>query len=101
MAIPHPMTARPAGGTVVRHAEPELAALLSLLFRRYPRYEWATFARFGWRKTEGGGLVLTLAGLDPPGPGDLDERVGHVAFSEPYTLRAALTAETHPFAVGV
>lgn len=95
------MTARPVGSTIVRLAEPELTGLLSLLFRRYPRYEWATFSRFGWRKTASGGLVLTLAGLDAPSPGDLDERVGHVAISEPYTLRAALTAEKHPLAVGV
>jgi molybdopterin/thiamine biosynthesis adenylyltransferase len=85
---------------LLRLASPELQRLKALLFRRYPRYEWATFARFGWRPT-GLGLVLTLTSLDEPARGDLDETVGHVAITEPYTLRVALTAETHPLAVGV
>lgn len=85
---------------IVRVAEPELATLLTTLFRRYPRFEWATFARFGWRETERG-LVLTLASLDLPELGDLDDRVGHVVIHEPYSLRIALTAETHPLGVGV
>ena len=74
--------------------------LRTLVFCRYPDYEWATFARFGWRPTPSG-LVVTLAQLAPPERGDLDESVGHVAIREPYTLRAALDAEQHPLAVGV
>ena len=74
--------------------------LSTLLFSRYPRYEWATFARFGWRDTPLG-LVLTLADLVEPLPGDLDERVGHVAIQESYTLRVALESETHPLGVCV
>lgn len=85
---------------ILRLAAPEFHALRELVFRRYPDAEWATFARFGWRETSLG-LIVTLAELDPPGDGDLDEHVAHVAITEPYTLRVALTAETHPLAVGV
>ena len=84
----------------VRFASPEFDELTSLIFRRYPRFEWATFARFGWRETTDG-LVLTLASILPPGEGDIDPRVGHVAIQEPYTLRVALDAEKQPLAVGV
>lgn len=85
---------------IVRLAAPEFDDLRALLFRRYPDQEWATFARFGWRETPEA-LVLTLAALDPPGPGDLDEEVAHVAIAEPYSLRVALAAETHPLVVGI
>ncbi|MBI3864175.1 MAG: ThiF family adenylyltransferase [Planctomycetia bacterium] len=91
-----------ASGTspIVRIANPELDLLTRLVFSRYPRWEWATFARFGWRE-RGDGLVISLAALEPPTTGDLDSRVGHVAIQEPYTLRVALAAEKHPLAVGV
>ena len=85
---------------ILRVAAPEFEELKQLVFRRYPNYEWATFARFGWRDT-GDALVVTLASIDPPEKGDLDEEVGHVAFDEQYTLRTALAAETHVLAVGV
>lgn len=85
---------------IIRLAAPELQELLGLVFRRYPQWEWATFARFGWREAEDQ-LILTLAGIDAPGRGDLDEHVGHVAIQEPYTLRTALAAEGHPLGVGV
>jgi len=85
---------------IVRMAAPEFERLRALVFRRYPDFEWASFARFGWRDTPEG-LVLTLAALDEPGVGDLDEDVGHVAIQEPYTLRIALASETHPLAVAV
>ncbi|OGA17296.1 MAG: hypothetical protein A3H32_15110 [Betaproteobacteria bacterium RIFCSPLOWO2_02_FULL_63_19] len=71
-----------------------------LLFRRYPEHEWGTFARLGWRETEDG-LILTFAALDSPLPGELNERFGHVVINEPYSLRMALEAERHPFAVAV
>ena len=90
--------AQPA--VLARAASPEFDELLALGFSRYPRWEWATFARFGWRLTPAG-LVLTLAHLDPPFAGDLEERVGHVALQEPYTLRTALAAEEHALAVGI
>jgi molybdopterin/thiamine biosynthesis adenylyltransferase len=85
---------------VVRLAAPEQDQLLELMFRRYPRFEWAAFGRFGWRDT-GDVLVCTLAAIDAPNEGDLDDRVGHVKISEPYSLRIALSAENHPLAVGV
>src|ERR1700687_1696789 len=85
---------------IVRMASPEFAELCTLVFRRYPDLEWASFARFGYREPPHG-LVLTLAGLDSPVPGDLDELVGHVKIAEPYTLRMALGAEKHPLAVGI
>lgn len=85
---------------LLRISAHDFATLRRLLFSRYPKYEWATFARIGWRDA-GGCLVLSLAGIDAPGPGDLDDGVGHVAIQERYTLRIALAAERHPLAVCV
>jgi hypothetical protein len=85
---------------IVRLDDLEFTRLKDVVFSRYPELEWATFARLGWRQTPDT-LVLTLAALDPPSGGDLDERVGHVKILEPYSLRVALTAEEHPLAVGV
>jgi molybdopterin/thiamine biosynthesis adenylyltransferase/proteasome lid subunit RPN8/RPN11 len=104
MAAPNQLNISQAGGptdrVLLRVADPEFAQLRKLAFRRYPDLEWATFARFGWRQTPNC-LVITLAALDPPTPGDLNERVGHVAIDERYTLRMALNAEKHRLAVGV
>ena len=85
---------------LLRVSQPEITELHDLLFRRYPYSEWGTFARFGWRDT-GDSIIVTLATLDPPVNGDLDESVPNVAFNEPYTLRTALSAEQHALAVGV
>ena len=85
---------------LLRVSQPEIAELHRLVFRRYPDSEWGTFARFGWRDTDDS-IIVTLAALDAPGDGDLDETVPNVAFNEPYTLRIALTAEQHALAVGV
>jgi hypothetical protein len=85
---------------LVRLAAPEWNTLTDVIFSRYPNKEWATFARFGWRATDQN-LVITLASVGPPEGTDLDKRVGHVAITEPYTLRIALTAERHNLAVGV
>lgn len=87
-------------GVTVRLAHPETELLWKQLFRRYPRDESATLARFGWRETREG-LVVTLTSFEFPGAGDIDDGVSHVSFHEPYTLRVALAAESHPFAVGV
>src|ERR1700676_5000848 len=70
------------------------------LFSRYPEKEWATWINFGWREAPNS-LVLTAVSLDLPAAGELDESVAHVAIQEPYSLRVALQAERHPFAVGV
>ena len=84
----------------LRAAAPEFDQLRDLVFLRYPKQEWASFARFGWRETSEG-LIVTLAGIDAPLKGDLDENVGHVVIDEQYTLRIALEAEKHGLAVGV
>ena len=85
---------------IVRIGSLEYEQLERLLFSRYPDKEWATFLRFGWRESSEA-LVFTSVGIDPPESGDMDERVGHVKILEPYTLRVALAAESHPFAIGV
>ena len=85
---------------LLRVAAPEFPDLKRLVFERYPDWEWATFARFGWRETPDA-LVVTLASIDPPRPGDLNDRVSHVAIDERYTLRMALAAEKDRLAVGV
>lgn len=84
----------------VRIGEADGARLLDLLTIRYPHEEWGTFGRFGWDIRADGGVV-TLASLLSPEPGDLDIAVGNVAIQEPYSLRAALTAEHDYYAVGV
>lgn len=85
---------------LVRLAKPAGEQMFNHIFVRYPRDEWATFARFGWRDTPNG-LVVTLCALDFPRSQELDVGVGHVSLQEPYTLRVALSAEEHPFALGV
>ena len=85
---------------ILRLAAPEFEELRRLVFSRYPKLEWATFARFGWRDT-GDALVVTLANIDAPQNGDLSEKVRHVAIDEQYSLRVALAAEKHVLAVGV
>jgi molybdopterin/thiamine biosynthesis adenylyltransferase len=100
MARPTHITAGTKKPVLLRMAEPEFGALCAIVFSRYPDLEWTSFARFGWRETQRA-LVVTLAALDPPSPGDLDDSVGHVKIEEPYTLRTALAAETHQLAVGI
>ncbi len=93
-------TDMPVHRLLLRVADPEFSALKNIVLRRYPDLEWATFARFGWRDTPDA-LAMTLAAIDAPTSGDLDEHVGHVAIDEQYTLRMALNAEKHRLAVGV
>src|SRR5262245_24503266 len=88
----HMMSAGKSSARVIlRLADPEFSALKKTVFKRYPRWEWATFARFGWRETADS-LVISLTSLDLPEIGDLNESVGHVAIDEKYSLRVALTA---------
>jgi hypothetical protein len=82
----------------LRLADPEACRLFDLIFSRYPHLEWGSFARFGWREV-GDRLVITLAGIDEPTPGDMDDRVPNVRFREPYSLRVALAAERHRLSV--
>jgi proteasome lid subunit RPN8/RPN11 len=100
MARQADLTADERRAALVRAASVDFHELKATLFCRYPAWEWATFARFGWRDTSSG-LVVTLASLDAPRAGDLDEKVAHVAIQEPYSLRVALAADDHPLAIGV
>lgn len=100
MARPLDLSVTSSRAVILRLADPELQRLKDLVFSRYPRLEWASFAWFGWRETAHG-LVLTLAALEPPQPGDLDESVSHVAIDEQYSLRSALASEKTPLALGV
>lgn len=85
---------------VVRIGALEAEQLKQLLFSRYPFDEWATFARFGWRDSPNA-LVLTLAVVEPPKPGELNEAAAHVVINEPYSLRMALSTEQDAFGIGV
>lgn len=85
---------------LVRISSPEFERLQACVLSRYPRSEWATFARFGWRESSHG-LLLTLASVDIPQVAEMDGSVAHVRILEPYTLRMALLAEHHPLAIGV
>jgi molybdopterin/thiamine biosynthesis adenylyltransferase len=100
MARSAELTASSARPVILRVAAPEFDQLQTVVMRRYPDREWATFARLGWRDTAAA-LVLTLAALDAPAEGDLDDEAAHVVIREPYTMRVALAAERHPLAVGV
>ena len=84
----------------IRCAAPEWESLVELLLHRYPHEEWASFVRFGWHESRSS-LTLTLAAIDRPSPGEMDDEVAHVVFREPYTLRVALGADQHPLALGV
>jgi molybdopterin/thiamine biosynthesis adenylyltransferase len=85
---------------VVHFSKVLWSALAAHLFSRYPSSEWATWLEYGWR-TSPDSLVLAARYCDLPQSGELDDTVPHVAFQEPYSLRIALQAEQHPFAVGV
>lgn len=76
------------------------ASLEPLLTRRYPREEWATFFRFGWKLVDDH-LLVSVAALVPPRDGDLDEAISIVGIQEPYSVRAVMEAEQQPLALGV
>lgn len=57
------------------------------LFQRYPKREWGTFFRFGWRRTSWGVALFFVDGLWPE-PGDLDRQTPLTTFREPYSRRA-------------
>lgn len=76
------------------------AALEPLLTRRYPGEEWATFFRFGWTLVDDQ-LLVSVAALEPPRDGDLDETIPIVGIQEPCTVRAVMAAERQPLALGV
>ena len=82
----------------IRDADRE--KLLRLLFHRYPKREWGTFFRFGYRRTRWG-ILLTWVDFLKPGPGDLDRGSPIVEFRPNYIHRALSHLEEGPLAVGV
>jgi hypothetical protein len=76
------------------------ARLEPVLTCRYPKKEWASFFRFGWRCIDDH-LVMSIAALELPKDGDLDETIPIVGIQEPYTVRTVMAAERHPLALGV
>lgn len=71
-----------------------------LLFKRYPRCEWGTFFRFGYRVTSWGIHVTFVDALEPK-PGDLKRNSAIVEFDPAYILRAQLALSDTPLGIGV
>ncbi len=88
-----------SAGVLVRLCAPELDALERRLLADDAR-ESATFVRLGWRETPQG-LVLALAGVDPPPDGAVAGGADAVRIDGRYLRAVALAAESHPLAVGL
>lgn len=73
--------------SIVRFREIDRNALEKHLFQRYPKREWGTFFRFGWRRTTWGVALFFVDALWP-GPGDLDRQTSLTTFTEQYSRRA-------------
>lgn len=84
---------------VLRMSAQQRDQLWKILFKRYPRAEWGTFIRLGWHESSYG-LVLTLAGIDEPQKGDLNEKNWMTEINSQYLRRVVRQTENHPFAVG-
>src|SRR5258708_40189097 len=74
--------------------------LEKFLFKRYPRREWGTFFRFGYRMTPWG-LHTTFVDALEPHPGDLKRNSAIVEFDARYILRAQLTLADTELGIGV
>jgi len=74
--------------------------LESLIFKRYPDKEWATYFLFGTHRTPES-IVITVVDLIEPQGDDLDSTTAIVRFTEPYSLRAALEKQKGGLCVGV
>jgi hypothetical protein len=89
----------------IRITEHLLKKIQTLIFSRYPKFEWATFFKFGFRigKDISGEkiIIITIVDIIAPDEGDLNSNVGHVELQSAYILRAALTIEKTPLCVGV
>jgi len=83
----------------VRVAHPLWQQLEKLVFHRHPQREWATYFRFGYRRTSWG-LAVSLVDLLPPQPGDLARTSSIVSFSPNYIARAAEAREPSRLGVG-
>ena len=101
MSSDRPNVSEDAGTCLVRIREADLAKLEKHLFQRYPRREWGTFFRFGFRRTSWGIVVCFVDGLWP-GPGDLDRQTALTTFHEDYSRRAFHeSANVDGLAIGV
>lgn len=87
------------GQCSVRTTAEQQRKLERLLYRRYPREEWGTFFRFGYRSTSWG-LVTCFVDLLPPEQGDFDPKSPLVEFSPSYINRALNTFDAGDFGIG-
>ena len=85
---------------LVRITKADREKLEKHLYRRYPRREWGSFFRFGFRRTSWGLALSYMDGLWPDA-GDLDRQSAITTFTSQYTLRAFRTAERKEVAIGV
>lgn len=83
----------------VRAAQPLWSNLTRLVFQRHPNREWATYFRFGYRRTSWG-IAVSLVDLVPPTPGDLSRSSHIVSFSPDYISRAVEMRDTTPLGIG-
>lgn len=85
---------------VVRISERTMHDLENVVYANYPNGEHATLLRCGW--AEGvDRLTVTIHSIVTPKAGDVEGFPGRVELNEPYSLRAALETNSHPFAVGL
>lgn len=85
---------------VIRISRRTMDTLESTIYKNYPTGEHATLLRCGW--AEGNErLAVTVHSLIEPKVGDVEGFPGRVELNEPYSLRAALETNVHPFAIGL
>jgi hypothetical protein len=86
-------------GSNLRFRKSDLGSLEKLVFSRYPKREWGTFFRFGFRRTSWGGALSFVEAL-PPRAGEMDRQSPLTVFRDEYTRRA-FHAAAGPLGVGV
>ena len=86
-------------GALLRIAEPELEQLRAQVLAGASNRERGCFARFGWRETADG-LVLVVAGLELPEAGEISGSEDRITIAHPYLRRVAVAARAHPLAIG-
>lgn len=84
---------------IVRIAGAQQSILWKTIFKRYPKEEWGTFARFGWCKL-GSTLIITLQHVDTPQEADIDEENWMTEIQSQYIRRIVVSADQHAFSVG-
>ncbi len=85
---------------ILRITEQARHKLEAHLFQRYPRCEWGTFFRFGFRRAPWG-IAISYVDALWPGDGDLKCESCITTFEGEYTLRAFRAAEQKEVAIGV